>query len=133
MTEAKATERHRARSENIARILDLALDLTVDRLENIDPKERKDNVAFDRVARTAQAFLRVADEAHTFTITQQKEDAAHDQGANVRLPDDDEITRLEQRLHRRLCGQARGSERAIAADDNGKSPPPEGVDFGRIG
>lgn len=132
MTNEASNEAGSEQSALIARIFDLALNLTADRLENVDPKERKDNVAFDRVARTAQAFLRVADEAHALSARQQKEDAAHDEGANVRLPDATEIDALERALNEIVARQDRGHERRGAECDRSEPGAAPVVDRGGI-
>ena len=132
MSNAKTIEERADGEARIRRIYALALDLTVSRLEFVDPKERQDNMAFDRVARTAQGFLRVADEAQALFARQQKEDAGHDQGADVRLPDEHEIDALEQRLHGRMARQDRVAERAGAEPDRGGPAAPAGPAEGGI-
>jgi hypothetical protein len=110
-----------ARDARIARIFDLALELTLERLENVDPKEKRDSMAFDRVARTAQVFVRLAHEAHALAAQNRKENAAHDESGDVRLPDDSEIDKLERALNQRLARPHRGQEYGAARQDAGKS------------
>lgn len=132
MSDEEKKQRQAEREARIERILDLALALTEDRLENVDPKERKDNVAFDRVARTAQAFLRLADDADAISARKRKEDAAHDEGVQVRLPDEDEVDSLEQRLAERVA-RSRGRPICGRAETVGEQPAAaEGMVPGRI-
>lgn len=113
----KEEEMKASRAARIERIFDLALDLTLERLENVDAKEKRDSMAFDRVARTAQVFVRLAHESHALAAQNRKETAAHDESGDVRLPDDSEIEKLERALNQRLARSRRGQERSAPRHD----------------
>ncbi|MEZ5894992.1 MAG: hypothetical protein R3C40_11485 [Parvularculaceae bacterium] len=110
MTDEMQTRLATERQERAERILDLALVLVEERLDCIDPKEKKDNMSFDRAARTALSFIRVALDADALAARKRKEHAADDKGANVRLPDADEIEKLERRLRDGMARSAHGRE-----------------------
>ncbi len=109
-----------ARDAMIARIFDLSLELTVERLENVDAKEKKDSMIFDRVARTAQVLVRLAGEADGLAARKRKEKADHDQsGENA--DEDARIEReaavIQQRLDRFVDQLARSAAaRGVGAD-----------------
>ena len=92
MTDQKAKERRQRREDCIECILDLALALALERLEIVDPKEKKDNMAFDRVARTAQVLVRVADDADCLAARKRKENKDNEQSGDVA----DEDARIER-------------------------------------
>ncbi|MCB2099069.1 MAG: hypothetical protein KDE05_15670 [Parvularculaceae bacterium] len=126
MSEEQAKERQRRRDECIERILDLALDLTLERLENVDPKEKKDNMAFDRVARTAQVLIRVADDADSIAARKRKEQQANDQSGDnadeeARLDREAEV--LQQRLDKYIDGFARGDAPLHCGGDESQTTP----------
>lgn len=128
MSDEKAKERQKRRDDYIERILDLALDLTLERLENVDPKEKKDNMAFDRVARTAQVLIRVADDAESLAARKRKEQQANDQSGenaddDARLDREAEV--LQRRLDKYIDGLARGGL-ARRFEGNGPQAAPRG-------
>ena len=78
MTTDRASEQ--SRSIDIARRLyDVAIDLALERLECVDAKEKKDNVAFDRVARTAQTLVHLAGDVDALVSRKRKEARDNDQ------------------------------------------------------
>ncbi|MCB2114431.1 MAG: hypothetical protein R3C42_05875 [Parvularculaceae bacterium] len=126
MSDEKAKERSRRRGECIESILDRALELTLERLEIVDPKEKKDNMAFDRVARTAQVLIRVADDADSIAARKRKEQQENDRsgenaGDEARLDRETEI--LQQRLDQYIDGLARdGLARRFDGDERRATP-----------
>lgn len=123
MANSKAKARQAKREEMIESILDLALDLTLQRLENVDAKEKKDNMIFDRVARTAQVLIRVADDADSLAARKRKEQTDHDQsGANA---DDDarverEAAVLKGRLDKYIDGLANSAAQSDRRPDGAR-------------
>ncbi len=110
-----------ARRALIERIFDCSLELTLTRLEEVDHKDRKDSLAFDRIARTAHVLLRVAHEARALNPPR-KENAADDKGAPLRLPDDQDIDRIENALDRAAARCPRGPQRGDPQTRAGREP-----------
>jgi hypothetical protein len=119
MSDGKTKLRQAAREVSVERILDLALDLTIARLENVDPRETKDNIAFDRLARTAQVLFRIADDADALTARKRKEQLDNEQhGENA--GDAARIDRDANELQRRLDAYIDGlAGRALAGSLSG--------------
>lgn len=99
--EEKKAAARAAREALIERIFDLSLELTLERLETVEAKDKRDSMIFDRVARTAQVFVRLAAEADSLAVRKRKEQQENDQSG----ADADEEARLEREaaeLKRRL-------------------------------
>ena len=90
-----------ARDAQIDRIFDLSLALALERLDTIEPKEKKDSLTFDRVARTAQSLVRLADEADTLAARKRKEQSDHDKNS-ADAGDSERIARDAAVLQREL-------------------------------
>lgn len=100
-----------AREALIDRIFDLSLKLTVERLETVEAKDKKDSMVFDRVARTAQALTRLASEADGLAARKRKEQSENDQSgedADEEKRLDREAAELQRRLDRYIDGLQRG-------------------------
>ncbi|MFZ5618816.1 MAG: hypothetical protein ACOZAA_15995 [Pseudomonadota bacterium] len=128
MTDEKTKQRQAARAESVERILDLALDLTVARLENVDPKETRDNIAFDRLARTAQVLFRIADDADALAARKRKEQIENEQNGGG-ADEAARIARDEAELKRRLdayidglAGQGAPDARSGDGEQGGEGP-----------
>lgn len=110
--------------DSIAEIFERAISETLKRLISITAEEREDNMAFDRAARTALAFLRIAESAATLAAGKRKEQTDHDQtGADAehaaRLKRDEEVLKRQLNAHiDRLRGRrAEGACRGDGAND----------------
>lgn len=121
--DTKAGTEETAIDERVARIFERAVAETFSRLEKISDEERADNMAFDRAARTALAFLRVAEAASQILSRKRKEDAANDEGVEANLPSREDVERLERTLNQRVARSLRGQkgrrDAAPAADHEG--------------
>ena len=115
-----------AREALIDRIFDLSLELTVERLETVEAKDKKDSMVFDRVARTAQVLVRLASEADGLAARKRKEQSENDQSgddADEEKRLDREAAELQRRLDRYIDGlqrgDAAGGRRVDDAQDGG--------------
>jgi len=115
-----------AREATIARIFDLSLELTLERLETVEAKEKKDSMVFDRVARTAQVLVRLASEADGLAARKRKEQTDNDRSgedADEEARLDREAAELQRRLDRYIDGLQGGDaapvQRGNVAQDGG--------------
>jgi hypothetical protein len=119
MTDTDKNRRRLERQAQIERIFDLALGLAEQRLSAVDAKEKADNIAFDRVARTAQVFIRAAGDAAALETIHGKEDAPHDEGAKRLDETQRELDEIERRLRERIPRPAPAAQRRDAAGLDG--------------
>ncbi|HBS33453.1 MAG TPA: hypothetical protein DEA50_00050 [Parvularcula sp.] len=99
----------------------------VNRLLSISADERASNTDFERAARTALTFLKAAAEALALAAAKRKEDATHERGEKLRLPNNDELDRFEQLVLRKLAGRGGVAERRDAAGDAGSPSALDGA------
>lgn len=115
--------------DSIAEIFERTISEALKRLIGITTEEREDNMAFDRAARTALAFLRVAESAAMLAAGKRKEQTDNDQtGADAehaaRLKRDEEVLKRQLNAHidrlrgRRAEGARRGDD-AIGGEGRG--------------
>lgn len=89
--------RQAERRRILAAISGLTIRHSYDRLSTITPDDRGDSLAFDRAARTALAFLRVAAEAAALAgSVQPKKDAPHDDESDA-LPTEAQVDEVLRR------------------------------------
>lgn len=113
----------------IQQIFEKAIAEALSRLDSIKDDERDDNVAFDRAARTALAFLRIAESAAALAARKRKDDTDNEQrGASA--DDDARIARDEQELKRRLDKYIDGLSGRPAAGDRGRDGAGRGAGEG---
>lgn len=112
-------------AESIRAIFEGAIGEALNRISDISDEERADNRAFDRAARTALSFMRVAESAAGIFAQKRKDERENekpDSGADeARIARDEAV--LKQRLAEHL-DRLRG-HRADGADRHNVSPNSE--------
>jgi hypothetical protein len=95
-------------AKKLAKIAGLSVAETLTRLETISDDEREDNMAFDRAARTAMAFLTIADRAQALLARIDKEtaeDGSNERVRRLRPIEADDLEREYLALRDRMAAQ----------------------------
>jgi hypothetical protein len=120
MTDEKIIRRMK-REALMERIFDLTLELTEERLTEIPDKDKKDNMSFDRLARTAQALIRAADEISALARKSRNEGENDQSGAGA--DNDAYYERQTAEIVSRVSRHLGGRECAVVAGDRQTGEP----------